>query len=375
MAKFNTQEQIADVEITGIETTIKNAGVLEYTKLKRSWDQKVRYGVRPTEDSLKNGFLRSPNNEQNKIEFLGEDTFFIENELLKDHNIHNIRTISFDVAQNGWSITLFEAGFLLNDIPTGQKKILVRVVGKNPDFKFNKSESEAYNTELPGDAKDYVDIHFVETNADQSIAYALNQTTNQLIKLTIDHVSKKIEQENIALGANRTPMDFQLNHNRTHAYIVNQGDDSVSLIELRNENGIRSAANIEKEINQGDKQENLCNQGFGGYRNCRLKEFLPQEIRDSKTVKINPNNIVFQRGPNNDYLMISAEGLKGGIVIPFAGISTPADNLTPTVTPEQSEDPVENNPNIKTDDFIKSEPSPAIKPMLPAYDSTRIKTR
>lgn len=245
-------------------------------------------------------FIRKPDNATsteyiyNALDSTVNNIRFFDNDLSTISQITN--TIAFDVESSGWGLVLFEENNNLR-FRMATNYSSYRYGGKNIlNIQCNYNEAGLCN---------YSDLLIYQNNADNNANGKFTDSIDKGRALLLDNNNRAgiISYDNqnegdakidgwISLGENKNPIALVLNSRKDTAYILNQGDNTITVLTLKNNGIALSLARI-------------------GLAEINLVDYL-----EGRNNRITPTSLVYHHNnAEGEYLLVGSESLKGAIVI------------------------------------------------------------
>ena len=260
--------------------------IARFTSLKRAGNA-LRYGVENTDNvtngklyyALENTNFDSDISAPQEIKFVDSDDDFDSS---GDQMTHK-QTITFDIDNNGFALVVYQDA---NDLTR------LRIAKQGSTRSFDRFGGEVA---LEG-SSGFVDVQIYKQNTsmnDYGKALLLDQMNNKawIVEYNTRLGPGAIREINIVnsvdLGNAKNPQAFVLSQDKSKAFIVNKGDESISVISLKDSEG----STIEKP-------EVLTNIKLASQIKNKAFEFKPESIQ----IK-------------NDNLIIGARDLKAQVLI------------------------------------------------------------
>lgn len=191
------------------------------------------------------------------------------------------------------------------------------------------------DTSLNLEDQDYnlIDLQVYRENIsddEPALALLLDKANNQVAYIEFTYRNNTPFEirplEWIALGENKSPTSMTLSGDKSTAFILNEGDETVTVLPLK-----RSNANQFYTIDQ--IRNNISEVSLLNYLNGRDIPLLPKNIAYNSDLN------------GNDRLLITSGGLKGALVIPVNSIAVP----------ELPTEIIESEEEVNEDDYIPEE--------------------
>ena len=267
-------------------TTVPDTEI--YNKVKYTADGKLRFVRKPNSGKGIESIYYGVNSGTDEITFFDSS----DSTSLGIDNVTN--TIAFDVESSGTGLVLFEG----NDsslrfrmaYPSGRSSSYTRLGGTS-----YLGLTCAYDSD---GLCNYRDLQIYRENSsptEYGRALLLDKDNNRVgsIRYNYQDGTGSAVITWIALGDGKTPVAIVFNSDKSKAYILNQGDGTVSVLSLTNAQGSPlRAANITIE-------------------NLDLKTYL-----NGISATITPTSLTYTTSTSGkNYLVVMSEGLKGAIVV------------------------------------------------------------
>ncbi|MDP2672089.1 MAG: hypothetical protein Q8O68_01100, partial [Candidatus Daviesbacteria bacterium] len=281
---------------TGETVTVEEAK--EYTVLKRARDGKLRFGTRPSDELLKSRKIYSVfNTQEESIEFLKGE------ELSGENPIVHRRTVTFDVDANNTALVVFQDDQDLYRLrmaslgPNNKLEVPVKLGGENVLTDEGNKQANRFKE---------LSIYRAQDSKDQASGYALLLDSQenaiwqieyyvQMVSPFKNHILKDtLPNDNSTLiPVGTTPIDMVLSKDSKKAYVLNQGDKTISILSLFDGDKTLSVEDIKKNT-----------------QTISLKDYLGE-----KNIDLVPTSLAYRDTDKGDYLLVGSEGINGAIVI------------------------------------------------------------
>ncbi len=208
-------------------------------------------------------------------------------------------TIAFDVdATTGYAVVLFKDG-------DGNYRMRL-ADGSGGDYRYGGDV-------VSGLSGDFIDMQIYHDNSSSSVngkALLLDQDNNRVGVISYSKQSKTIgisDSDWISLGDGKNPVALTLNAEKDTAYVLNQGDNTVSVIKLKSIIGKPLAVPA-----------------------ISVKEISLSDYMAGKDVKFTSNSLAYHYNKDGNYLIVGASDLKGGIIVDLstASMTTVTEGLS-----------------------------------------------
>ena len=104
------------------------------------------------------------------------------------------------------------------------------------------------------------------------------------------------------LGSSKNPQSFVFNSDKSRVFVVNQGDDTISVVTLVDAEGnVRSVSDMESDI-----------------VTINLSDYL-----NGKAFAVTANKAAYYSTIDGDYLLVGSEGIRGAIVVDLNAVALP----------------------------------------------------
>jgi len=263
-------------------TTVPDTEI--YNKVKYTVDGKLRFVRKPNSGKGIENIYYALNSSTDEITFF-DDSTWSETTLLGISAVTN--TIAFDVESSGTGLVLFEA----NDS--------LRFRMAYGAHRYGGTSALGITCTYDSDGLcNYRDLQIYRENSsttEYGRALLLDKDNNRVgsVRYNYQDGTGSAVITWIALGIGKTPVSMVLNGDKSKAYVLNQGDDTVSVLTLTNAQGsLLRAANITIE-------------------SLDLKTYL-----NGINATITPTSLIYTTSTSGkNGLVVMSEGLKGAIVV------------------------------------------------------------